>query len=272
MKQTARGFTLIELLVVIAIIAILAAILFPVFAQAREKARQTSCASNLKQIGLGWMMYAQDYDEAIAPSYDFTTSKVAAAGGYVHWSGATNSVTGKAIPGTGYFNPYMKADQIQACPDLPDSISQAYGTTGYGINYENLPGRYTASPGNDVWSTGSGPVTIGQFQQPSQTVVLADALYVAGTTVADSTILTEPSSQTPYFTSRHTQQGNILWADGHVKAMAGAYNFSTAAQKALNVGDIVNPAYPPDGSATACAKTNNLCNEDYYFTLTKPGS
>ena len=58
-----RGFTLIELLVVIAIIAILAAILFPVFARAREKARQTSCLSNLKQLGLAWTMYAQDYDE-----------------------------------------------------------------------------------------------------------------------------------------------------------------------------------------------------------------
>ena len=65
-----KAFTLIELLVVIAIIAILSAILFPVFAQAREKARQATCTSNLNQIGLAWMMYIQDYDETIQPNGD----------------------------------------------------------------------------------------------------------------------------------------------------------------------------------------------------------
>ena len=65
-----KGFTLIELLVVIAIIAILAAILFPVFAQARQKARMTSCLSNLKQLGTGLMMYVQDYDETLTPHFD----------------------------------------------------------------------------------------------------------------------------------------------------------------------------------------------------------
>ena len=67
---TKRGFTLIELLVVIAIIAILAAILFPVFAKAREKARQTTCLSNVKQITLGILQYAQDYDERFPMLYD----------------------------------------------------------------------------------------------------------------------------------------------------------------------------------------------------------
>src|SRR5437588_7739 len=66
--KATRGFTLIELLVVIAIIAILAAILFPVFARARENARRTACISNVKQIGLAWMMYVQDYDETFPPS------------------------------------------------------------------------------------------------------------------------------------------------------------------------------------------------------------
>ncbi|GAB4461972.1 MAG: hypothetical protein OHK0029_28090 [Armatimonadaceae bacterium] len=70
-RSTRSAFTLIELLVVIAIIAILAAILFPVFAQAREKARQTVCLSNMKQIGLAFMMYAQDHDEMFPPGRYF---------------------------------------------------------------------------------------------------------------------------------------------------------------------------------------------------------
>src|SRR5450432_2147417 len=95
-----KGFTLIELLVVIAIIAILAAILFPVFAQAREKARQISCISNLKQLSLATIMYVQDYDE----SY----------GGGEH----DNADGCKSIAWwTDYIQPYIKNTQLKTCPD-----------------------------------------------------------------------------------------------------------------------------------------------------------
>lgn len=84
-----RAFTLIELLVVIAIIAILAAILFPVFAQAREKARSASCLSNEKQIGLGIMMYVQDYDETYPMAYYYLNGATS-RGGYAHWTGVVD--------------------------------------------------------------------------------------------------------------------------------------------------------------------------------------
>lgn len=104
MKNVKRkGFTLIEMLVVIAIITIIAAILFPVFASAREKARQTTCASNMKQIGVAVTMYAQDYDEMIVPS------AIGTAG--------VNLVAWPSL-----LMPYLKSAGVFVCPDADDSI------------------------------------------------------------------------------------------------------------------------------------------------------
>lgn len=122
--RSARGFTLIELLVVIAIIAILAAILFPVFAQAREKARQASCTSNVKQIGLAWMMYVQDYDESYPP----TNSTQNPASGWINSPTFTTKYPCKPCrprlasnpsifyDPTIYALPYIKSIDIFKCP------------------------------------------------------------------------------------------------------------------------------------------------------------
>src|SRR5665213_3332533 len=104
MNYRNRAFTLIELLVVIAIIAILAAILFPVFAAAREKARQTTCASNEKQLGLAFLQYAQDYDECF--TYGMTET--------LHTQGTH---VGQGWASTIY--PYVKSTGVYTCPDDP---------------------------------------------------------------------------------------------------------------------------------------------------------
>ena len=113
-----KGFTLIELLVVIAIIAILAAILFPVFARAREAARQSSCSSNLKQLGTAMLMYVQDYDDTLPGAAPFS-----AASPYGHWVLAYNNGAGQnmAQPGPfpvdqGALFPYVKNAQVYQCP------------------------------------------------------------------------------------------------------------------------------------------------------------
>ncbi len=126
-RRGRQAFTLIELLVVIAIIAILAAILFPVFAQAREKARQTSCLSNMKQLGLGIFMYAQDYDNTLAQGIDNEP--------YVNMT---------------RYLPYTKNDQILKCPSSQyDEGSTAYkqGRNGFG--------DYVTSPSNPCVGLGT---------------------------------------------------------------------------------------------------------------------
>jgi prepilin-type N-terminal cleavage/methylation domain-containing protein/prepilin-type processing-associated H-X9-DG protein len=170
-----KGFTLIELLVVIAIIAILAAILFPVFAQAREKARETSCLSNLKQLDLGMLMYAQDYDETL-PQWQWGRS-------YASGSGPAKN-NGTTIWWNAIY-PYVKNVQVYACP------SQRYQ---YDITQDGHWGWFT-KPKNaaDLANEGINPVflhakigyganepimdshpALAAMKQPADTLLLAD--------------------------------------------------------------------------------------------------
>src|SRR5688500_4059572 len=131
-----RGFTLIELLVVIAIIALLAAILFPVFARAREKARRASCQSNLTQIGLGLIQYSQDYDERVAVWRQAVPGYVASTGypsnpalGEMRWADA--------------IQPYVKSEQLFNCPSQTPATYPGAAFTlpmnmHYGYNYRAL--------------------------------------------------------------------------------------------------------------------------------------
>ena len=161
-SHTRRAFTLIELLVVIAIIAILAAILFPVFAQAREKARQTSCLSNLKQLGLGLNMYAQDYDGTLSQ----TSWELGSFKAKVHWSYLVQ--------------PYIKNQQIFVCPSDTHPVTPLNRLCGPGdvigstlcdaqapkFSYIN---SYNVMPAHDWLSP-----TESAIERPANTIVLGE--------------------------------------------------------------------------------------------------
>jgi prepilin-type N-terminal cleavage/methylation domain-containing protein/prepilin-type processing-associated H-X9-DG protein len=190
--SAANGFTLIELLVVIAIIAILASILFPVFARARENARRSSCQSNLKQIGLGVMQYTQDYDERYMPMYN-------GGDGLCYWPYLVQ--------------PYLKSTQIFNCPSASDAIytgaKDSFGAD-YGLNTQLFD---DVSP-----SSGSIGRAMTSINEVAATVLATDSLNVtrSGPTALDGNAYFAPNANPQY---RHLETTNVLFADGHVKSM-----------------------------------------------------
>jgi prepilin-type N-terminal cleavage/methylation domain-containing protein/prepilin-type processing-associated H-X9-DG protein len=241
------AFTLIELLVVIAIIAILAAILFPVFAQAREKARQTACLSNLKQIGTGVMMYVQDYDE----TFPHRTWR---GGAGACFNPADLGVTGAKNPYcsslTWYWqiNSYLKNTGVYACPsaiapsrnyNLNPTSTNYYGVPivlNYGIN--DLIYAYTTDDTSDG-SIGTGPVASATITVPASTYFITDSLSetfnawwmdrVRLANLKDGELGQACNAAKPYDSpslnakptvasnARHQGGVNMVYTDGHVK-------------------------------------------------------
>ncbi len=184
-----RGFTLIELLVVIAIIAILAAILFPVFARAREKARQASCLSNTKEIVLSILMYAQDYDEKIV-------------------SNANRQADGSTIMWWTILDPYIKNSQIWKCPSKPDN------DVGYGWSYNGMP----------YWCHSSqGRVGLAYWNYPAEVMIFCCTRPdgPGGSTYAYSYVSYAASHWVDPYTGHvgivHNKGSNVGYMDGHAK-------------------------------------------------------
>jgi len=195
-----KGFTLIELLVVIAIIAILAAILFPVFAKAREKARQASCSSNLKQLALGALMYAQDYDELLMPLYYDVPD---------HMNWAVN-----------FLQPYVKNMNVVECPSTKE---RSYGWNDQYLSH--CPMAALAVPAETVMFC-DVKRCINDTGGYSWNISLSAPSYFAPSTMPpapfsdeDDLPLADDSHHRPRARGTHNGGPEVAFVDGHVKWM-----------------------------------------------------
>lgn len=252
-KTVSQGFTLIELLVVIAIIAILAAILFPVFGRARENARRSSCQSNLKQIALGVMQYKQDYDEKFPLA---TTLNVP---GSIGWATATQ--------------PYLKSIQIFQCPSEPGSSTDLPNPTVAGTSYTDYWYNAILSWNGETtapnYSTG---VSEAALLSSSLTVMAGDGTPAGtnpgsaryrvngcGSNVSSTASAPDfgncgstPSGATKFVTTgglggagsqvRHLDGFNLAFADGHVKWYKGA-NPDATQGNVIGTNQVYNSLY-----------------------------
>ncbi len=241
-RRATRGFTLIELLVVIAIIAILAAILFPVFARARENARRASCQSNLKQMGLGFAQYLQDYDSQFPYGCDKYVNTSYAGAQSAHsdrdWPGACNTQN-NVEHWMDKLQPYIKSKQLFNCPSgtriapningtlqdatangAPWSVGQADANhisigIAYGYNCDYIGGCGWA--GNTP--TGGWAAKESQIDSSASTVLVTESGYWNGPYGLPYTysITLDNATGAIWPKDRHLEGANLLFCDGHVK-------------------------------------------------------
>jgi prepilin-type N-terminal cleavage/methylation domain-containing protein/prepilin-type processing-associated H-X9-DG protein len=223
-NQKRKGFTLIELLVVIAIIAILAAILFPVFARARENARRASCQSNLKQQGLGIMQYVQDYDEKFPPC--------------AWWNGTANQ------PWQLLVQPYVKSTQLFACPSNTSTATlYSLGILNHYVANGSDSATSTATWGGIRpmnYGTNGGGIAQAQVESSAQLILIHENI-----TATDA----ESWAPTDLKFTNHLATTNFLFADGHVKALK-----PVATATPTNMWNVSQGAAP--AGLTSIAKSN----------------
>jgi len=241
-----QGFTLIELLVVIAIIAILAAILFPVFAQARERARTSMCMSNLKQIGIGIMQYTQDHDETYPIMYQMNssgqpilvpgasynppdpvvppTTTPTTPGEMFHSSGTADPGHGFVYTWMDYIFPYVKSLEVYKCPSRAFPWKNSAGNPKYWpqLGYNGIIGNYTAP---------NRPTRLADVNGASSKIFLLHHRLQAYVYVLPGQTRSEILAYPTYTGDNKARAGNLLthqngqvmmFADGHTKYTSGA--------------------------------------------------
>jgi len=218
-----QGFTLIELLVVIAIIAILAAILFPVFAKVREKARQTACLSNMKQIGLAITQYAEDNNQVFPTGYNWQASGSWGNFG-AGWAGGTE--------------PYIKSAAVFSCPDDSTAASTTTGSiNGVTQTITTYPDSYALN-GNLTCYLENGPNNLASLYAPSKTVELVEI-------TGDQTDLEDPTEGTSGFTNPAPSSNSTFMlsavADGDPSGMGGALGIHATLDSSANSSNHAAP-------------------------------
>ncbi len=273
-----NAFTLIELLVVITIIAILAAILFPVFAQAKEAAKKTACISNVKQISLAYTMYVADYDDICPPEYIIDQYAPTLTGIIIiNWHSSYDLQSEFDSKG-GYLYPYLKSNEIDDCSsakNLPDYTDSPGGSPGYATNASVFTDILNS---NDIRS-------MSDIQETAETFVFADAATYNQWDQQRRQLPEAQLSRPTYsvsnwiaagpgitnFHGRHSSDMVVLgWADGHAKTHK--INFRSAGSSSNLTGIFISASRMKSDRMGDVLKypRNDSTRDFYYFHLIKP--
>jgi|GEM_PF-281288 len=261
-RRARRGFTLIELLVVIAIIALLISVMLPALSAARTQGKSAVCATRLKQLGVGLLMYAHDYEGRMMPAA-YTSNATVGTGAPIYWWG-TNAAA--VIDHTkGFVWPYLQvpldADGVMECPEQPwgsyqpqgaaQQVTSTYGYNGYYLSPAHTPG-WSFAIGNRPWQQAS------TVRDPARVFAFADAAIDLGGSLPRNSALLDPPvlyqgfgwapNGSPTTSFRHRNRTHAVHVDGHVdsygaaQAIIGSERFQIG-----SVGDGGNgPHYVPD--------------------------